>query len=122
MSPSRFLIGVVDDDPRVLESLEELLSSGGYQVLPFYSGEAFLASGGFRVVDCLITDIEMPVVDGWELLRIARMDYRDLPVILITAINLEERGQLLDAQAARRVFKKPFDGRELLRVLGDILG
>jgi CheY-like chemotaxis protein len=122
MSPSRFLIGVVDDDPRVLESLEELLSSGGYKVLPFYLGQAFVASGGFQMVDCLITDIEMPVVDGWALLRTARKDYPDLPVILITGIDLEGPSQLLDAQAARRVFKKPFDGREFLRILADILG
>jgi len=121
MSPSRFLIGVVDDDPHVLESFEELLSSGGYRVSAFHSGASFLAAGGFPRVDCLITDIEMPVVDGWELLRIARRDYRDLPVILITGIDLEAR-QLLDAQAARHVFKKPFDGREFLRVLDDILG
>jgi len=121
MAPHKFLIGVVDDDPRIRESFEELLASGGYAVLLFPSAEAFLDSNGFQRVDCLISDIGMPAITGWELLRMARTDHPGLPVILITADDQDNPLRLLEAKAARYVFRKPFDGRELLAALDAIL-
>ena len=116
-----FFVGVVDDDPRVLESIEELLASGGYKALPFSSAEAFLDSNGFQKVNCLISDIGMPAMTGWELLRIARAEHPDLPVILITARDEEYQRGPVEGKGARRLFRKPFDGRELLSVLDTIL-
>jgi FixJ family two-component response regulator len=121
MRPHQLLIGVVDDDPRIRESFKELLASGGYAVLPFPSAEAFLDSNGFQQVDCLISDIGMPAITGWELLRMARTDHPGLPVILITAEDQNDPLRLLEAKAARYVFRKPFDGRELLAALDAIL-
>lgn len=85
MNLHRDLIGVVDDDPRVLESFEEFLAAGGYKPLPFVSAEKFLDANGFEQVDCPITDIGMPGMTGWELPRGARRGYPDLPVIVVTA-------------------------------------
>jgi CheY-like chemotaxis protein len=122
MDLHRFLIGVVDDDLRILESCEELLASGGYEVLPFASAEAFIDSDGFQQVDCLISDIGMPAMNGWELLQIAHTQYPDLPVILITARDGEYTRAALEAKGARRLFRKPFDGSEVLAALETILG
>jgi DNA-binding response OmpR family regulator len=117
-----FLVGVIDDDPRILESLEELLASGGYRVLLFCSAEAFLEANGFQQVDCLVSDIGMPGMSGWELLQIARTDCPNLPVILITARDEEHACRLLAARrGARRLFRKPFDGRLFLATLDAIL-
>lgn len=115
------LVGVVDDDPLVLESLEELLASGGYKVLSFPSAEAFLEWHGFHQVDCLISDIGMPSMNGWELSQIARTKYPELPVILITARDEEHTREAMEGKGARRLFRKPFDGRELLSALDAIL-
>ncbi len=66
MNDCRRTIALVDDDPRVLESLEELFESSGYVVRAYPSAQA-LIDAGLSNVDCLITDIGMPVVDGFEL-------------------------------------------------------
>jgi DNA-binding response OmpR family regulator len=122
MDAHHFLIGVVDDDPRVLESFEELLASGGYNVLLFPSAEAFIAANGFQKVDCVISDIGMPAMSGWELLEMARTQRPDLPVILITARDDEHPRTSVEGKGARYLFRKPFDGRELLAALAAILG
>ena len=121
MDVHHFLIGVVDDDPRVLESFEELLASGGYKVLLFLSAQAFLNANGFQQVDCLISDIGMPVISGWELLEMSRTASPDLPVLLITARDEEHPPASLAAKGTRFLFRKPFDGKELLAALHTIL-
>ncbi|WP_158790820.1 response regulator [Granulicella sp. L60] len=114
-------IAVVDDDYRILESLESLLESAGHFVRLFPSGEAFLESGVLSKVDCLISDISMPGIDGFGLLRIAHLDRPDLPVILITG-----REELMNARSPaepvpRYFFKKPFDGKKLLSAVSAAL-
>ena len=121
MDVHQFLIGVVDDDPRVLESFEELLASGGHKALLFPSAEAFIDANGFQEVDCLISDIGMPGMNGLELLRIAHAKHPDLPVILITARDEQYHPASLASQGARCLFRKPFDAKELLATVGRIL-
>src|SRR3954453_13178330 len=67
--PRRSVIAAVDDDQMILESLEILLESADYDVRLFSSATALLESGGLRDIDCLISDIGMPVMDGFELAR-----------------------------------------------------
>lgn len=107
-------IAVVDDDLRVLESLEDLLESAGHSVKVFASGRALLEDEGFATIDCLITDIGMPALDGFELQRLARARRPNLPVILITG-----RHEIADQQRALTLghngfFRKPFDVKALL--------
>lgn len=120
MSLRQFVVGVVDDDPRVLESVEELLTSGGYRALPFLSAETFLSANGFQQVDCLISDIGMPVISGVDLLEIGRTQHPHVPVILITARDEEALRETIKAKGARHLFSKPFDGREFLAVLDSL--
>jgi FixJ family two-component response regulator len=114
-------IGVVDDDPRVLESLEELLAAGGYHAFSFPSAEAFIDSNEFRRVDCLISDIGMPAMSGLELLQITRAERPGLPVILITGREEQYQRASLESNGARHLFRKPFDGKQLLATLDEIL-
>jgi FixJ family two-component response regulator len=88
-------IAVVDDDPRVTESLEELLESAGYAVCCFSSAEAFLACD-LSDVDVLITDIGLPNVDGLELRNIVMRRRPSLSVFLITG-----RHEIADQTRAR---------------------
>ncbi len=121
MAFRQFLVGIVDDDPRVLESLEELLAAGGYKPLAFLSAEAFLEANEHQSVDCVISDIGMPGMSGWELLRVTGKRYPNLPVVLITALDEEHTQDSIEANGMRCLFRKPFDGRELLNALDGIL-
>jgi FixJ family two-component response regulator len=116
-----FLVAVVDDDPHVLESFDELLGSAGYQVLLFSSASAFLEGDGIQRVDCLISDIRMPSMSGWELLRMAHSERPGLPVILMTARDQEHSRDQVERSWARFLFRKPFDSRELVRAVDRLL-
>jgi FixJ family two-component response regulator len=114
----KFIVAIVDDDLRVLESLAELLESAGHAVRTFLSGRSLLNSEAMPEIDCLITDIGMPGMDGFELERLMRRERPSLPVILITA--RDELAELAERRR-HRLFRKPFDGQALLAAIGDAL-
>ena len=63
------VISVVDDDQSVRESLARLIRSVGFGVQVFESAEEFLSGSAGRQADCLILDIRMPGMNGFELQR-----------------------------------------------------
>jgi FixJ family two-component response regulator len=113
------VVAVVDDDHRVLESLKELLESSGYDTRLFRSAMEFLQSGAVDAIQCLVSDIQMPDMDGWELESAVEKARPDLPVILITGDDVAQREtRLRQAGGHRRVLlRKPFDSQELLAAL-----
>ena len=118
---SRFVVAVVDDDHRTLESLADLLESAGYDVRPYSSARTIWKRGGLSDIDCLISDIGMPDMDGVELRRLALRERPELPVILITG-RPEVRTQYSSIIERNRYFEKPFDGQQLLAAVREALG
>ena len=119
--PRRRVIAVVDDDPGILASIESLLNAADYEVRLFSTATALLGSGGLPEIDCLISDVAMPLMDGFELARAVRATRPALPVILVTGRPDLLRRSPLDAPGHYRVFKKPFDGQELLTAVALML-
>ena len=116
MTGTRPIIAVVDDDPRLLESLEDLLESAGYTARSFSSARSLLVRG-LSDVDLLITDIGMPGTDGFELRDLVKKERPELPVFLITG-----RHEIADQDRAHGVngfFRKPFDAQALLAAVDD---
>jgi FixJ family two-component response regulator len=114
----RPVVVVVDDDPRLLESVEDLLESAGYVARSFSSAESLLGSG-LLGIDVLITDIGMPGIDGLELRDLVTKARPELPVFLITG-----RHEIADQNRAQDVsgfFRKPFDADELLAAVDHAL-
>jgi len=116
------MISIVDDDPSMREMLGSLLRSLGYNARAFASGEEFLASDDFERFACVVSDIHMPGMDGFELKR--RLDEKSvdsLPVILITArteCDIERRALSCGAVGFLR---KPFDGDALAGLIKQAL-
>ncbi len=123
-SSERPVVAVIDDDHRVLESLEELLESAGYHARLFSSALEFLESGTAAMTQCVISDIRMPGMDGWELESAVSRAQPDLPVILIAGDDVANREmQLRQSRERHRVlFGKPFDSHELLAATRAAIG
>lgn len=118
---TRFVVAVVDDDPRTLESLADLLEAEGYEVRLYSSPTMVWTRGGLSEIDCLISDIGMPDMSGFELRRLALSERPELPVILITG-RPELRAQDSSIIERDRYFEKPFDGQQLLTAIRKALG
>jgi FixJ family two-component response regulator len=114
MLPSNLVVAAVDDDRRVLESIQSVLESAGYEAVTFESAEAFLLSGALLLVTCVIADVRLPGMNGTELQRRIRRQRRQLPVILITAHDDDDVRQQALRDGAVAFLVKPFDGGDLL--------
>ena len=119
---SAFVVAVVDDDQSILQSIEHLLESADFGVRVFTSGAALLDSGCLADIDCLISDIDMPGMDGFELLRRIHVSRPGLPIILITGYPDTVKRLPALSGSKPRCFTKPFQGPELLAAVGDALG
>ncbi|MGH3088730.1 MAG: response regulator, partial [Rubrobacteraceae bacterium] len=121
----RPLILVVDDSltTRMLE--QSILESAGYEVDVAISGEEALHKARQRRYALFLVDIEMPGMDGFELMLRVRADpnLRDVPAILVTSRDSPEdrqRGEEVGARAY--IVKSDFDQTELLERIGKLVG
>jgi FixJ family two-component response regulator len=113
---TRFVVAVVDDDHRALESLADLLEAAGYDVRLYSSAKTLWKCGALSDIDCLISDISMPYMNGVEVRRAALSERPELPVILITG-RPELRAQYCSIIEPDRYFEKPFDVPQLLAAI-----
>lgn len=107
---------VVDDDREIVEMTRLILESGGYDVIPALSGEEALRSASHQKPDLILLDINMPGMDGWETLKILKVDEatQTIPVAMFS-IKLELRDKLQGLkQGAFDYITKPFSYDEIL--------
>ena len=111
------LISIVDDDALARDGIRELLESLGYNAITFSSAEYFLQSNAIAETTCLITDLQMPGLNGLELQEALQSRGHSTPVILITAYpNERHRARALN-NGAVCFLHKPFDDRSLMECL-----
>jgi two-component system response regulator FixJ len=115
------LVHVIDDDEAVRESLGLLLESAGLSVRTYASATAFLAALPKLDVGCVLTDVQMPGLNGLELQRrLTQLGIR-LPVIVMTGHgDVPIAVEALKAGAAD-FLEKPFDDAQLLAVVSSAL-
>lgn len=107
---------VVDDEADILNFLELVLKERGYEVLTAAGGQQALGLAREQVPDLMLLDIMMPHMDGWEVLRLLRVDPRTaaIPVAMISArTDAKDRVQGLQ-EGALDYICKPFSLDELL--------
>jgi DNA-binding response OmpR family regulator len=116
---SRVLI--IEDERKLLQSLERGLQAEGFEVATAATGEAGLEQARRDHFDCLILDRMLPGRDGLQLLDELRRTGRSVPVLMLTACDtIEDRVQGLDA-GADDYLVKPFAFAELLARLRALL-
>jgi FixJ family two-component response regulator len=111
------MIAVIDDDPSVRRALKRLLRSFRYDVEVFASAGEFLDSGNQECVDCLILDIHMDQINGFELQKQLQESGRNFPVIFITAHDDELTREQASSSKAIAYLRKPFDDESLLQAI-----
>jgi DNA-binding response OmpR family regulator len=106
---------LVDDDGKSLDILTDLLEFEGYRVFTATNGRAALDVLEQNDMDLVITDFEMPVMDGFELLQSVSRGYPELPVIMLTGKNRENVQKAISAmkEGAYDYLLKPVDLTEL---------
>jgi FixJ family two-component response regulator len=111
------LISIVDDDSLARDGIRKFIESLGYKATTFGSAEHFLGSDVITETACLITDLQMPGLNGLELQEALRSQGHRAPIILITAYPSENhRNRALDGGAIG-FLSKPFDEASLIDCL-----
>jgi FixJ family two-component response regulator len=111
------VISIIDDDCIVRGAIADLLQSVGYEVTSFGSAEEFLGSGNLTEASCVITDLNMPSIDGLELQsRLAAQGY-SIPLIFVTAFPEEKFRKRAMHAGAVGFLSKPFVEDALINCL-----
>jgi FixJ family two-component response regulator len=115
MDDTRPLIAVLDDELQYCRALARLLKTHGLDVVTFTRGEEFLAACESRLPDCLLLDLHMPDVNGFEVLE--RVAGRRLPVLVITGHDQPGNAERVRALGGLDYFFKPVNETELLNAI-----
>jgi DNA-binding response OmpR family regulator len=112
---------IVDDDPTLLKMIEIYLSDFPAKLKLVRNGRValkFLETSDF---DLMLTDLQMPEVDGYDLIQRLREDGNRMPIIILSAFGMEKMAEKALALGANQMLTKPFDGGALRRVIKDQL-
>ena len=115
---------VVDDSASVRQVEQVVLSSAGYQVIDAVDGGDALAKLAGQPVHLILTDLNMPNLDGLGLIRGVRQDpaHRLTPIIMITTESDDAKKREGKAAGATGWIVKPFTPEQLLAVVKKVLG
>jgi FixJ family two-component response regulator len=111
------LVAIIDDDEPLRTGLASLVRAMGYAVHLFASAQDFLGTADIATFDCVITDVQMPRMNGVELLRALTTAGHHLPVIFITAFPNDKLMEEAQTVGAAGIFSKPFHAESLAQCL-----
>src|SRR5215471_2630331 len=111
------LISIVDDGALARDGISELVESLGYRAVTFSAAEYFLRSDVIAETTCLITDMQMPGLNGLELQEALQSLGHQTPVIVITAFPNEKHRTRALENGAVGYLSKPFDEQTLIEYL-----
>lgn len=100
-------ISIVDDDASIREALKSLMRSASFDAEAFASAEEFLASDSLSDTSCLILDVNLPGMNGFELQNRLRAEGRGIPIVFITAHADESSRQRALKGGAVEFLSKP---------------
>jgi len=118
------IIMTVDDSASVRQMVAFTLKSAGYEVIEAADGRDALAKLQGTRVNMVITDLNMPNMDGIELTRALRNDagHKFVPIVLLTTESQDNKKQEGRAAGATGWIVKPFKPEQLLGVVKKVMG
>jgi len=122
MSQDVPLLAVVDDDADVRVALTRLVSSAGFAVETFASGAEFLRSIEDHAPDCLVLDLHMPDMSGFDVQAALMRGRATVPVIVITGHDTPESRARAVQLGAKCYLCKPVNDDVLLEAIGRAIG
>ncbi len=105
---------IVDDEPNYLVVLSELLRDEGFEVFTAPGGKEALDIVKEVDLDLVITDMQMPGMDGMQLLQEIKKIYKDMPIVIITAYAEVDKAVAAMQAGAFSYLAKPFSNAELI--------
>jgi FixJ family two-component response regulator len=118
-SASQSIVAIVDNEASVRKALARLLRAAGFEAHEFASGMEFLDAIPVRRYDCVVLDLHMPGMSGFDLQRDDALARAGLPTVVITAHDEPGTRQKCLALGAAAYLRKPFDDKELLSAIDD---
>ena len=105
---------VIEDEPKIANSLRSGLVENGYFVDVAYAGDEGLRLFREKKFDLIVLDINLPVINGYDLCKIFRSDDPNIPIIIVTSlVDLDDKVKGYD-MGADDFIVKPFEFKELL--------
>lgn len=120
MNASRHTVVVADDNEQILRFMRLFLEEEGYRVLTCANGEEAIRLCEQKTVDLLITDLDMPVMDGLEAITTLSLSRPQLPIIAACGSHIENMEMAKELGAAR-AFSKPYDFHALSAAVRELL-
>jgi two-component system alkaline phosphatase synthesis response regulator PhoP len=115
---------IIDNEPHICESLKDRLEAMGYTVLVAHDGRTGLALMALEAkhapIRGVLLDVEMPIMDGMEVLRELRSQHETVPVIMMSASADHAVLRQAVRMGAMNYFLKPFDGNHFRRLCEQI--
>ena len=117
MPTSKPVLAVLDDEPELRKALRRLLTGRGYCVEEYAHGNDLLAAVDSHPLDCLLLDLHMSEVNGFDVLAAFQSRHIRVPVIVITAHDEPGTAERVRALGAAAYLKKPVDRDALLSAI-----
>ena len=114
---------VVDDEIHIVHVVAIKLRNNGYDVISAENGAEAFEMACQQMPDIVVTDLQMPVMTGMELVEKLRSNEstKDMPVIMLTARNFSIDDEKRQSLQVAQCLSKPFSPKELLRIVEDVL-
>ena len=120
-SEQQSLVAIVDDDAEVRVALMRLLSSAGFATESYASGIDFVQSVATHLPGCVVLDLHMPGLSGFDVQQELVEHYPEVPVVIVTGHDTGEARRRALSLGAKAYLSKPVDDEALLLAISDAM-